>query len=138
MWQNRHEEAQKRMQALPDIFYRYTLDLLDGIIVIPINKKKYSGNYLMFEYELPDTKGIMRTFGLSEPDTVRFGIFDGRRKCVFFKEPDRERDAALIFDAVYEEQVAKYEAKIRKAILKRKALQQVIKKGEGDGQGLQM
>ena len=117
---SRYEETQKKLQALPDIFYRYTLD--NTIIETPIKKVLYGERHLIFEYSMPQANGKLRTTQLSEPDTIKFGVFDGRRKCVFFKEPGKHREAALIFDKEYENQIAKYEAKIRKAILKRKAL----------------
>ena len=132
-WYNsRYEETQKKLQALPDIFYRYTLD--NTIIETPIKKVLYGEDYLMFEYVMPQGNGKLRTTQLSEPDTIKFGVFDGRRKCVFFKEPGKSREAALIFDKEYENQIAKYEAKIRKAILKRRDLALVINAGgETDG-----
>lgn len=140
----RAEERFQKIQALPDIFYRYTLNDR-GIVVDPIKKNvretKYSRverKVTTFEYELPDVKGKLRTFTLSDPDTVKFGVFDGRRKCVFFKEPNKERDAALIFDKEYENQIVKYEDKIRKAILKRRNLAWYINcsGGETNGPGI--
>ena len=117
---SRYEEVQKKLQALPDIFYRYTLD--NTIIETPIKKVLYGKDYLIFEYTMPQGNGKLRTSQLSEPDTIKFGVFDGRRKCVFLKEPGKHREAALIFDKEYENQIAKYEAKILKAILKRRDL----------------
>jgi len=117
---SRHEEIQKKLQELPDIFYRYTLD--NTIVETPIKKVVYAKHYLIFEYVLPQGNGKLRTTQLSDPDTIKFGVFDGRRKCVFFKEPGKSREAALIFDKEYENQIVKYEAKIRKAILKRRDL----------------
>lgn len=134
IYNSRYEEAQKKLQALPDIFYRYTLDK-GRIIETPIKKVVYGTSYLMFEYVLPQGNGKLRTAQLSEPDTVKFGAFDGRRKCVFFKEPGKHREAALIFDSVYETQIANYEAKIRMAILKRRDLAWAINCSGGDTNG---
>lgn len=131
---SRHEEVQKKLQALPDIFYRYTLDK-GRIIETPIRKVWYAKHYLMFEYFLKQSNDTFRTCQLSDPDTVKFGVFDGRRKCVFFKEPGKSREAALIFDNEYENQIAKYEAKIRKAILKRRDLSWYINCSGGDTNG---
>lgn len=119
-YNSRYEETQKKLQELPDIFYRYTLD--NTIIETPIKKVIYAEHYLMFEYVIPQGNGKLRTAQLSEPDTIKFGVFDGRRKCVFFKESGKHREAAFIFDKEYENQIAKYEAKIRKAIFKRRDL----------------
>lgn len=130
IYNSKHEEIQKKLQELPDIFYRYTLD--NTIIETPIKKVLYGGRHLMFEYILPQGNGKLRTSQLSEPDTVKFGVFDGRRKCVFFKEPGKSREAALIFDNEYENQIAKYEAKIRKAILKRRDLSWYINCSGGE------
>lgn len=139
---SRAVEMLQKIQTLPDIFYRYTLNDRE-IVVDPIKKNTHETKYskrqvTIFEYELPDVKGKMRTFALADPDTVEFGIFDGRRKCVFFKESDKKRDAALIFDKVYEDQIAKYEDKIRKAILKRRDLARCINcsGGETDGKSV--
>jgi len=131
---SRHEEIQKKLQEMPDIFYRYTLGD-QHIVETPIKKVAYGTSYLIFEYILPQGNGKLRTAQLSEPDTVRFGVFDGRRKCVFFKEPGKSREAALIFDKEYENQIAKYEAKIRKAILKRRDLAWAINCSGGDTNG---
>lgn len=131
---SRHEEVQKKLQALPDIFYRYTLDK-GRIIETPIRKVWYAKHYLMFEYFLKQSNDTFRTCQLSDPDTVKFGVFDGRRKCVFFKEPGKSREAALIFDNEYENQIAKYEAKIRMAILKRRDLSWYINCSVGDTNG---
>ena len=128
MYNSRHEEVQKKLQEMPDIFYRYTLDK-GRIIETPIKKVVYAKHYLIFEYLLPQGNGKLRTAQLSDPDTIRFGVFDGRRKCVFFKEPGKHREAALIFDKEYENQIVKYEAKIRTVILKRKDLAWVINSG---------
>lgn len=132
-YNSRYEETQKKLQELPDIFYRYTLD--NTIIETPIKKVLYGGRHLMFEYVLPQGNGKLRTAQLSDPDTIRFGVFDGRRKCVFFKEPGKSKEAALIFDKEYENQIAKYEDKIRKAILKRKDLAWAINCSGGDTNG---
>jgi hypothetical protein len=67
---------------------------------------------------------------LSRPYDIQFGVYDGHRKCVFFEEPDKEKEAALIFDKHYDEVIAKCEDKVKDCILKRKALQRIIKKGE--------
>jgi len=131
---SRHEEIQKKLQEMPDIFYRYTLDK-GRIIENPIKKVAYAKHYLIFEYVLPQGNGKLRTAQLSDPDTVKFGVFDGRRKCVFFKEPGKSREAALIFDKEYENQIAKYEKKIQKAILKRRDLMWCINYGGGDTNG---
>ncbi len=133
IYNSRYEETQKKLQALPDIFYRYTLD--NTIIETPIKKVLYGKSLLIFEYVMPQANGKLRTTQLSEPDTIKFGVFDGRRKCVFFKEPSKHREAALIFDKEYENQIAKYEDKIRKAILKRRDLAWVINCGGGDVDG---
>lgn len=132
-YNSRYEETQKKLQALPDIFYRYTLD--NTIIETPIKKVLYGGRHLMFEYVMPQANGKLRTAQLSDPDTIKFGVFDGRRKCVFFKEPGKSREAALIFDKEYENQITKYEAKIRKAILKRRDLAWCITCGGGETDG---
>ena len=129
----RHDEVQKKLQELPDIFYRYTLD--NTIIETPIKKVVYAKHYLIFEYVLPQGNGKLRTAQLSDPDTVKFGVFDGRRKCVFFKEPGKSREAALIFDKEYENQIAKYEDKLRKAIFKRRDLLRYINCSGGDMNG---
>lgn len=131
---SRHEEVQKKLQALPDIFYRYTLDK-GRIIETPIKKVVYAKHYLIFEYVMSQGNGKLRTAQLSDPDTIKFGVFDGRRKCVFFKEPGKHREAALIFDSVYETQIANYEAKIRMAILKRRDLAWCINCSGGDTNG---
>lgn len=131
---SRHEEIQKKLQELPDIFYRYTLDK-GRIIETPIKKVVYAKHYLIFEYVMEQSNGKLRTAQLSDPDTIKFGIFDGRRKCVFFKEPGKSREAALIFDSVYETQIANYEAKIRMAILKRRDLAWCINCSGGETDG---
>ena len=132
LYNSRHEEVQKKLQEMPDIFYRYTLD--NTIVETPIRKVWYAKHYLMFEYIMSQGNGKLRTCQLSDPDTIKFGVFDGRRKCVFFKEPGKSREAALIFDKEYEDQITKYEAKIRKAILKRRDLAWAINSGgETDG-----
>ena len=131
---SRHEEIQEKLQELPDIFYRYTLDK-GRIIETPIKKVVYAKHYLIFEYVISQGNGKLRTAQLSDPDTVRFGVFDGRRKCVFFKEPGKSKEAALIFDKEYENQITKYEDKIRKAILKRKDLLWYINYDGGDTNG---
>lgn len=131
---SRHEEVQKKLQEMPDIFYRYTLDK-GRIVETPIKKVVYGQHYLIFEYILPQGNGKLRTAQLSDPDTVKFGVFDGRRKCVFFKEPGKSREAALIFDKEYENQIAKYEDKIRKAILKRRDLAWCINCSGGETNG---
>ena len=131
---SRHEEIQKKLQELPDIFYRYTLDK-GRIIETPIKKVVYAKHYLIFEYVMEQGNGKLRTAQLSDPDTIKFGVFDGRRKCVFFKEPGKSREAALIFDKVYETQIANYEAKIRMAILKRRDLAWAINCSGGDTDG---
>lgn len=133
IYNSRYEETQKKLQALPDIFYRYTLD--NTIVETPIKKVLHGGRHLMFEYILPQGNGKLRTGQLSEPDTVKFGVFDGRRKCVFFEEPGKSREAALIFDKEYENQIAKYEAKIRKVTLKRRDLAWCINCSGGDMNG---
>lgn len=131
---SRHEEVQKKLQEMPDIFYRYTL-VDQHIVETPIMKVIYSKHYLIFEYVMSQGNGKLRTAQLSDPDTVKFGVFDGRRKCVFFKEPGKHREAALIFDKEYENQIAKYEVKIRKAILKRRDLAWCINCSGGDANG---
>ena len=133
IYNSRHEEVQKKLQELPDIFYRYTLD--NTIIETPIKKVVYAKHYLIFEYVLPQGNGKLRTAQLSDPDTVKFGVFDGRRKCVFFKEPGKSREAALIFDKEYENQIAKYEDKLRKAIFKRRDLLRYINCSGGETDG---
>lgn len=133
MYNSRHEEVQKKLQELPDIFYRYTLD--NTIIETPIKKVVYAKHYLIFEYVMSQGNGKLRTAQLSDPDTIKFGVFDGRRKCVFFKEPGKSREAALIFDKEYENQIDKYEAKILKAILKRRDLMWCINCSGGETNG---
>ena len=133
IYNSRYEETQKKLQALPNIFYRYTLD--NTIIETPIKKVLYGECYLFFEYVIPQSNGKLRTCQLSDPNTIKFGVFDGRRKCVFFKEPGKSREAALIFDKEYENQIAKYEDKIRKAILKRRDLARCINCSGGDTNG---
>lgn len=128
---NRHEEIQKKLQELPDIFYRYTLGD-QHIVETPIKKVVYAKHYLIFEYVMPQANGKLRTTQLSDPDTIKFGVFDGRRKCVFFKEPGKSREAAIIFDKEYEDQIDKYEAKIQKAILKRRDLSWYINCSGGE------
>lgn len=133
IYNSRYEEAQKKLQELPDIFYRYTLD--NTIIETQIKKVLYGKSLLIFEYVMPQANGKLRTTQLSEPDTIKFGVFDGRRKCVFFKEPGKHREAALIFDKEYENQIAKYEDKIRKAIFKRRDLAWCINCSGGETNG---
>ena len=56
---SRHEEIQKKLQELPDIFYRYTLDRT--IIETPIKKVVYAKHYLIFEYVMPQGNGKLRS-----------------------------------------------------------------------------
>lgn len=126
------EEKHQKVKALPNIFYKYYLGDDRKMLEIPIKKEEYKGSYVIFRYEMPDSKGIMRPGELARPDSIEFGVFDGRRRCVFFKEPNKKREAALIFDKEYENQISKYEAKIWKAILKRKDLARVINCSGGE------
>lgn len=126
------EEKRQKVEVLPDIFYKYYLGDDGKMLEIPIKKENYKGGYVIFRYEMPDSKGIMRPGELARPDSIEFGVFDGKRRCVFFKEPNKKREAALIFDTEYENQISKYEAKIRKAILKRRDLARCINCSGGE------
>ena len=131
------EEKRQKVKALPDIFYKYYLGDDGKMLEIPVKKEEYKGSYVIFRYEMPDSKGIMRPGELARPDSIEFGVFDGKRRCVFFKESNKKREAALIFDKEDENQIAKYETKIRKVIFKRRDLARCINSGgESNGNGV--
>lgn len=127
---NKLDEATKRYErlaALPVIFYRYRF--ADGIIVDKIERIKLGNHILVQSVTLLDN-GKVRKSAIAQPYDIEFGVYDGHRKCIFFEECDKEREAALIFDKHYADVISKCELKVMDCILKRKALLQVFKKGE--------
>ena len=123
-------EAEKnfhKLKELPDIFYRYRF--VDNTIVVEKVEKTTLGDRFFVQCLMADVNGRTRKSPVSRPYEIEFGVYDGSRKCVFFKEGDKETEAAFIFDQHYDEVISKCELKVRDCILKRKALQAIIKKG---------
>lgn len=109
---------------LPDVFYRYIFNGYE-IEVTKIEKIIRYHNIVSFEY----IKKNGTTAGLSHPETVVLGGYDGMRHAVFLTEPDKEVEAAMIFDQHLENRIASFEEKVKDCILKRKTLQQIMKGG---------
>ena len=124
---SREKELHQKILALPHNFYRYRLD--SNTIVTELVERTNLSGYPVVLCRMVDYAGRVFKTELSRPYDIQFGVYDGHRKCVFFEEPDKEKEAALIFDKHYDEVITKCEDKVKDCILKRKALQRIIKKG---------
>ena len=138
----RRKSDQKTLEGLPDIFYRYKLEG-DEIVVTRMTKRVYRParishlNIIDVYYQHHLANGEVIDRQVSHPEKIRFGEYDGSRHCVFFKEPDKEAEAAMIFDQHLENRIASFEEKVKDCILKRKTLQQIMK-GGSNGTSIQV
>lgn len=128
----RIKSGQKILNELPDIFYRYELKG-DEIVMTRMAKRVCYHNIIAVYYQHHLASGEVIDRQVSHPEKIRFGEYDGSRHCVFFAEPDKEVEAAMIFDQHLDNRIASFEAKIKDCILKRKTLQQIIRKGGSNG-----
>lgn len=129
------KSGQKILEELPDIFYRYKLEG-DEIVVTRMVKRVYCLDPITVYdvyYHHYLTNGEVVDRQVSHPERIRFGVYDGSRHCVFFEEPDKEVEAAMIFDQHLDNRIASFEEKVKDCILKRKTLQQIIRKGGSNG-----
>lgn len=123
------KSGQKILEELPDIFYRYELKG-DEIVMTRMAKRVCYHDIIAVYYQHYLANGEVIDRQVSHPEKIRFGVYDGSRHCVFFKEPDKEVEAAMIFDQHLDNRIASFEEKVKDCILKRKTLQQIIRKGD--------
>lgn len=125
---SRESELHQKILALPHNFYRYRLD--NNALVTELVERTNLSGYPVVLCQMVDYAGRLIKTELSRPYDIQFGVYDGHRKCVFFEEPGKEEEAALIFDKHYDKVITMCEDKVKDCILKRKALQRIIKGGE--------
>lgn len=128
----RIKSGQKTLEALPDIFYRYKLEG-DKIVMTRMIKRVCYNDIIAVYYQHYLANGEVVDRQVSHPEKIRFGEYDGSRHCVFFEEPDKEVEAAMISDQHLDNRIASFEEKLKDCTLKRKILQQIIRKGGPNG-----
>lgn len=126
------QSGRTNLEELPDIFYRYELKG-DEIVVTRMAKRVFYHDIVAVYYQHYLANGEIIDRQVSHPERIRFGEYDGYRHCVFFEKPDKEVEAAMIFDQHLDNRIASFEEKVKDCVLKRKTLQQIIRKGGSNG-----
>lgn len=125
-------EIKKRMEELPDVFYRYKWvgDKIEKTCIVKVRRMITSSReVIFFEYYRNNA-----TKHISHPETINLGKYDPKRHCVFFKGGHLEADAGKIIQDYYSDQLMKWEAEARKCIFTIRDIQKFINESKKEGE----
>lgn len=123
------DERKKRIEELPDVFWRYMWDgkTIEKTCIVKVkhrveNRLTSFGEVISFEYYRNNT-----TKHISHPETINLGKYDPKRHCVFFKGGHLEANAGKVIQDYYSDQLRDiYEAGAKKCIFTIRDIQKFI------------
>ncbi len=130
------DERKKRIEELPDVFWRYKWNgkTIEKTCIVKVRRRVENrltsfGEVISFEYCKNNT-----TKHISHPETINLGKYDPKRHCVFFKGGHLESDAGKIIQDYYSDQLMKWQAEARKCVYTIRDIQKFINESKKEGE----